>query len=242
MLLVLILLLPSAVSAAGGDQEGCLFCHRLEIVRGGQEVHVSLRVWDPPGGVHDRLRCSDCHTDAREAPHSALPGPARCIGDCHGATPEASASHKRASFGGLTEFHRSVTAPAAPCRICHGAFDSRGGFGEIVARCVGCHPREGESLFRGIHARLPRGSVCGGCHTPHPEPEAAGKGISCDGSGCHASVTGRMIQLAAHDTSGPDSRGSGRFARTGLFLAIAMAGWWSGRRLSPSGRGKGAGE
>ena len=242
MVLILLLVPASAGAAAGGDQEGCLFCHRLELVRATKNTHVSLRVWDPPGAPHGQLYCSDCHPDAGNAPHTAPPGPARCIGDCHGSTLSASASHKMASFGGLTEPHRSVTAPAAPCRICHGGLDHRVGPGEIVARCVGCHAREGESLARGIHGRLPRGTVCIGCHPPHPEREMAGKGVSCEGSGCHASVSGRMILLSSHDTGGAMAGEGGRFARIALFLAIAAAGWASGNRLSPARRGRGEGE
>ena len=71
--------------AVAGDEEGCLFCHRLELHRSSAIAKGSnLRVWDPPGGLHDSLYCSDCHQDAKVAPHPSLPGPATCIGECHG--------------------------------------------------------------------------------------------------------------------------------------------------------------
>lgn len=235
------LLVFSGSAASAGDQEGCQFCHRLEIHRSsGQAKGGDLRVWEAPGGLHDPLYCSDCHLDARIAPHPATPGPATCIGDCHGSTSEDRSSHQRASFGGGIEFHRNLSAPRAPCLLCHRASDKKGDTETIGARCGGCHPAEKDSVERGVHARFFRGGtggMCARCHRAHPDGEDAPK-VSCDGEGCHGKVTGTMRRLAEHEKKGAAGESAGKIPRAGVFLFIIVLGWASGRFLSPATGGK----
>jgi len=236
-----ILLLAATSATAGGDEEGCLFCHRLGLVRTLPGRTVFLRVWDPPGGPHAMLYCSDCHPDAKNAPHAAPPGPAGCIGSCHGSTDAAVESHRKAAFGGLTEAHRAAAAPMAPCRLCHAAEDPVGDPGSILRRCGACHMSEAGSLPRGIHGRLPRREACVGCHPPHREAKPGDPGVSCDGSGCHREVSRRKIRLAAHDVTGPGAGLGGRVGRPALFLLIVVSGWAAGRLVSaPSTKGRGS--
>lgn len=228
-----ILMLAATAANAGGDEEGCLFCHRLGLVRALPDRAVSLRVWDPPGTPHGTLYCSDCHADAKHAPHAAPPGPAGCIGACHGSDGKTAESHRRAAFGGLTEAHRAAAAPFAPCRFCHAASDPADDPGRIVRRCGSCHPGQTGSLSRGIHARLPVRTACIGCHPPHREETPGAGRVSCGGSGCHRDVSKRTLGLAAHEGQGPGSGFAGRAGRPALFLLIVLAGWGTGRFLSP---------
>lgn len=231
--------LPAAGSVYAGDEEGCLFCHRLEIraaepLPGGRD----LRVWETPGGPHGALYCSDCHPDAGKAPHAAAPGPAQCIGDCHGQSARAKESHRRASFGGLIEPHRSLASPGAPCRLCHRASDPPGRIEAIIARCAGCHDRARESVARGVHARLAGragAGMCPDCHAVHSSA-AGGVKASCAGAGCHASVTDAMRRLAGHagkEAQGRTTRGA---AEAGVVLGLAIGGLLVGRSLSPQGK------
>jgi len=233
ILLFGILMLAATAANAGGDEEGCLFCHRLELVRALPGRSVSLRVWDPPGGAHAMLYCSDCHPDAKHAPHVAPPGPAGCIGSCHGSTETASGSHRKAAFGGLMEAHRAAAAPFAPCRLCHAAKDPAKDPAGIVRRCGRCHASQAGSLSRGIHGRLSRQAVCIGCHPPHREVGPGESAVACDGSGCHRKASKREIRLAGHDAKAPGAGVGGRLGRSVLFLLIALSGWGTGRFLSP---------
>ncbi|GAB4367182.1 MAG: hypothetical protein Kow00128_11430 [Deltaproteobacteria bacterium] len=233
-------MLAASAAVARGDGEGCLFCHRLELVRTLPERAVFLRVWDPPGGVHAKLFCSDCHVDAKHAPHAAPPGPAGCIGSCHGSDETAVESHRRAAFGGLTEAHRSAASPFAPCRFCHAAADPAGDTGRIVTRCSRCHSSQAASLSRRIHNRLPVPKACVGCHPPHREATPGKPPVSCNGAGCHPEVSKRALALAAHEVPGTASGVAGTVGRPALFLLIVLAGWGTGRFLSPrTGRTEG---
>jgi hypothetical protein len=230
---VLVLLAPARVRAA--DEEGCLFCHALELqsAAAGREGR-DLRVRESTGGRHDTLFCSDCHADGRRAPHAATPGPAQCIGECHGQTAGARDSHRRASYGGLSEPHRGISSPAAPCRLCHRAADRPESRGAILERCAGCHPGERHSETRGVHARLagPRGvGLCVACHVAHPSGSAAAR-TTCGGPDCHATVTAGMKRLVGHrgEVAG------GRVSEAGFLAGFAALGWIVGRRLSPPGR------
>lgn len=224
--------LLSPAPASGRDEEGCLICHRLDIrgpsARGGR----NLKVWDAPGGPHDPLYCTDCHRDAGHAPHAASPGPATCIASCHapgGTVPE---THRRSSFGGVTESHRAVSAPKAPCLLCHRAEDKGGDRSPIVARCASCHPREADAVSRGVHKRLLAaggGRACIGCHPAHPAVPPKDK-ASCSGPGCHDNVAAGMRRFGGHE--GGTSR-VGRIAQGGVFLALAALGFVAGRILSP---------
>lgn len=227
------LLLP--VPARAVDEEGCLFCHGLDLRspaahRDGRD----LRVWESLRGRHDALFCSDCHADARRAPHAATPGPAQCIGECHGQTAGARDSHRRASYGGLSEPHRGLSSPGAPCRLCHRASDKPGSPETILERCAACHPAQRDSEIRGVHARLAgRGGfgLCVACHAAHPSGSGQAK-AACGGPGCHQTVSAGMNRLVGH-------RGGvagGRASEAGLVIGIAALGWIVGRRLSPSVR------
>jgi hypothetical protein len=227
--------------AMAGDEEGCLFCHRLELHQSSAlAIGSNLRVWDPPGGLHDSLYCSDCHQDAKEAPHPALPGPATCIGECHGSDPEATASHRRASFGGANETHRILSSPRAPCLLCHRATDKKGDTGTIESRCGGCHAGERNSVAQGVHARFYRKDeweLCARCHRVHTEGENSPQ-VACNGQGCHGGeVTEAMRRLGSHETKGGERKTAGKIPRAGVFLLIAAFGWVSGRFLSPTGKG-----
>ncbi|HEY5997337.1 MAG TPA: hypothetical protein VIU29_09955, partial [Candidatus Deferrimicrobiaceae bacterium] len=108
-------------AAHAADQEGCLFCHRLELANAGATVS-DLRVAEPSRALHAGLYCSDCHPDAKVTPHAVPPGAARCIDDCHSAgTGTVPETHRRAAFGGLTETHRRTAMPDSPCILCHKA-------------------------------------------------------------------------------------------------------------------------
>lgn len=227
------LLAPSGARAA--DEEGCLFCHGLDLrSRTDQADGRDLRVWEAAGGPHDALFCSECHADTRRAPHAAVPGPAQCIGECHGQTTGSRDKHRRASFGGLIESHRGLSAPGAPCRLCHRASDRAGSVKEILARCGGCHAVERNAEIRGVHARIsgPGGvGLCVGCHAAHPAGSGGAK-AACGGPGCHATVTAGMRRLVGHGGGG-----GGRWAaEAGALFGIAALGWVVGRRLSPPGR------
>lgn len=234
--------LPAAGSVYAGDEEGCLFCHRLEI-RAAEPLPDGrdLRVWETPGESHGALYCSDCHPDAGKAPHAAAPGPAQCIGACHGESADAKESHRRASFGGLIESHRPLASPGAPCRLCHRASDKAGRIEAVVARCAGCHDRARESVARGVHARLAgRGGagMCPDCHAVHSSA-ARGVKASCAGAGCHGSVTVAMRRLAGH--AGGEARGGTgrRAAEACVVLGLAAVGLFLGRGLSPRGKDDG---
>jgi hypothetical protein len=220
-------ILLAAVSQAS-DQEGCLFCHRLEIARAGSQTS-DLRVTESRGAVHAGLYCSDCHPDARSAPHAADPGAARCIDECHstgaGAVPEG---HRRAAFGGLTEIHRRAAAPASPCSMCHKADDPPSANAPAAPRCASCHPGEAASVARGVHSRMARSGRggCVACHPPHPAASASArpeKGSSCRKTGCHAAVTDGMAKLGAHGKDDPSER-PGRTAGIVLYCAAAVLG------------------
>lgn len=232
----LVPLIPGRAAAA--DEEGCLFCHGLDLRAAAPQTDGrDMRVWEAPAGLHNALFCTDCHTDARRAPHAGAPGPSQCIGECHGQTAGAKESHRRASFGGLSEPHRGLSSPGAPCRVCHRASDKAGSVEEIRGRCAGCHAAEADSEIRGVHARLSgRAGVglCVGCHAAHP---SGSRGVkeSCGAPGCHRGVTGSMMRLVGHK----GGVAGGRPAEAGLLIGIAALGWIIGRRLSPSGRKNG---
>ena len=233
------ILQPGAVLA--GDEEGCLFCHRLGLViRTGGEIR-ELDVVEHPGAAHASLYCSDCHPDAKIAPHPARPNPATCAGDCHGVTDSARRTHRRASAGGRTGTHRKVSFPKAPCVSCHRAGDRPGDSGATDARCRGCHMGYASDARNGIHSRVPAargGNRCAVCHPPHPEG-ADTREASCGGAGCHDRIPPRMIRLAAHEKTAGVRFSTTRAGRGGAFLVIAFLGWYGGRRLS--GKGENAG-
>ncbi len=228
------IVLLAAVPARAVDEEGCLFCHGLDMRSPAPEPDGrDLRVQDPLGGAHVALFCSDCHRDARKAPHAAEPGPAQCIGECHGQTPGAMASHRRASYGGLSEPHRGVSSPEAPCRLCHRARDRAAMRAAVLERCAGCHPSQRDSEARGVHARIagPRGSgLCAACHVPHAATPGGAK-ATCGGPGCHQGVTAGMRRLVGHKAGGAGTRA----AEAGILIGIAALGLIAGRRLSPPG-------
>lgn len=232
----------AASVAFAGDEEGCLFCHRLELhIAEPLPAGRDLRVWEETGGPHDALYCTDCHRDAGKAPHAAAPGPAQCIGECHGQSAAATESHRRASYGGLTERHRSLSFPGAPCLLCHRAADKVGRIDAVIGRCAGCHAGERESFARGVHSRLAgrRGAgMCPDCHAVHPSAAGDGK-ASCAGSGCHQSVTNGMRRLAGHKGGEAQGGAARRAAAAGIVLGFAAIGLVLGRRLSPRGKDDG---
>jgi hypothetical protein len=223
-------------AAEGADQEGCLFCHRLELAHAGSG-NADLRVTERQNGLHAGLYCSDCHPDGRMAPHSVAPGAARCIEECHGsgagAVPE---NHRRAAFGGLTETHRQAAAPSSPCLFCHKADDPPSSASPAADRCRDCHRGQALSVSQGVHARSIGGSArigCTACHPPHPAATAGGrpgKGTTCAGTGCHAVVTERMKALGSHG-KGDAAERPGRASGLILFGAIAALGLLPGRLL-----------
>lgn len=226
------------------DEEGCLLCHRLELrsasVDGGFDLSVSnLRA--PP---HDPLHCSDCHADAKAAPHVSTPGPAGCIGECHSPSASAAEAHRAASFGGMTESHRKASVPRAPCRLCHKADDRPGGAAAVVERCGGCHARERDSAEAGVHSGIGTHGVkgdCTLCHVAHPraakEGQAAAGRARCDGKECHAGVSPGMRRLAGHAPEVPAAGAADRAAEAGGFLAIVALGALSSRRFCWGERG-----
>jgi hypothetical protein len=237
------LLFPA--SAWGEDEEGCLICHRLGMRRASLEGGEELRVSDPRGGPHESLYCSDCHPDAKAAPHPVSPGAASCIGECHSSSQAAVETHRAASFGGINEGHRGISAPRAPCRLCHRAEDRLANRDAVMDRCSGCHARERDSVSRGVHARI-RGQsgdgMCAGCHLAHKTPVKSrmiptGK-ANCGGKECHARVTDGMMKLGGHDDGPETGRTSGKAAGAGIFLALAGLGAVSSRFLCGHGRGR----
>lgn len=231
--------------AQSGDEEGCLICHRLELRKSSAEGGRELKVSDLRGGPHEALHCSDCHAEAKTAPHPASPGPAGCIGECHSSSVKAQDSHRAASFGGLTESHRRGSAPRAPCILCHREDDRPGDTESIVLRCGGCHPEELHSAARGVHARIGAAKgkgACTVCHVAHPAPgneeHSAGGGAACIGKECHSAVSPGMKRLGGHGRGAGDVESHGRGARAAAFLAIVALGVLSGRGI---GRKKGKG-
>ena len=205
-------------TAEGADQEGCLFCHRLEIAKAGSGV-ADLRVTEKTGTAHGGLYCSDCHSDARMAPHPVSPGPARCIDECHaagvGTVPE---SHRRAAFGGMTESHRRIALPSSPCMLCHKDGDPSASAFPASTRCKACHPGQAVSVSEGVHARLSAispGGGCTACHPPHPSTtsgERGETGATCKKTGCHDGVTEKMRALGGHGKGGASERPGRRAA------------------------------
>jgi len=235
---VILIGILAAGAARASDQEGCLLCHRFELrvaVDGAEKI---LKVHDSPDWLHKALYCSDCHSDARNAPHTIPPGRAQCIGECHEGNDGATASHRRAAFGGFAESHRRVSPGRSPCRICHSAADRKGDRAAKERRCAGCHRKEYAAAAAGPHGGFANTArFCVDCHPAHPEGSAAATtgGASCAGSGCHARVPPAMRALVDH--RGQDGKGR-RFAQALLFFLLVFSGWAAGWALSPpSGRG-----
>ena len=227
----------AAVAARASDQEGCLLCHRLELRVAADGAERGLRVHDSPDWLHKALYCSDCHPDARNAPHPVPPGAAQCIGECHGGNDVATASHRRAAFAGFTESHRRVSPGRSTCPLCHSAADRKGDGSAKERRCEGCHRKEHDAAAAGPHGTSANTArFCVDCHPAHPEGAAATTGpSSCAAPGCHARATPALRALGDH--RGRDGEGRG-FARALLFFLLAAAGWAAGRALSPpAGRG-----
>lgn len=235
--MVLIAILAAGVARAS-DQEGCLLCHRLELRVAADGTEKNLKVHDSPDWIHNALYCSDCHPDARNAPHPVPPGAAQCIGECHGGNDGATASHRRAAFAGFTESHRLVYPGRSTCRLCHSATDRKGDLSAKERRCAGCHRKEYDAASAGPHGALAdTGRFCVDCHPAHPEGAAAmtTEPSYCAAPGCHARATPVLRALVDH--RGHHGKGRG-FARALLFFLIAIAGWAAGRALSPpAGRG-----
>lgn len=230
--------LPAA-RALADDQEGCLFCHRLGLTaRSGQETRF-LRVAEHAGSAHAPLYCSDCHPDAKFAPHSARPNPASCVGDCHGGTTSAKESHRMASAGAGVEAHRKVSYPRAPCLLCHRAEDKGGDRSASEFRCHECHGQKDADVSRGIHATVSAGATANRCSACHP-PHRGNTGVavsSCEGAGCHGQVTPRMRRLAGHEKAADSRFSPQKGARAGTFVVIAFLGWFAGGRISRPARG-----
>jgi len=219
--------------AAAADQEGCLLCHRLELRVAAEGADRNLKVHDSPDWLHKALYCSDCHPDARNAPHSVPPGAAQCIGECHGRNDGAVASHRRAAFAGFTESHRRVSPGKSPCRLCHAASDRKGDRSAKEGRCAGCHRKEYDASAGGPHGAFANTArFCVDCHPAHPEGPAAATtgGASCVAPGCHARVSPVLRALADH--RGQDGKGR-EFARATLFFLLAFTGGAAGWALSP---------
>ena len=228
----------AAAPAGAADQEGCLLCHRLELRVAADGADRILKVHDSPDWIHNTLYCSDCHPDARNAPHAGPPGAAQCIGECHGGSGGTIASHRRAAFAGFTESHRRVSPGKSPCRLCHTAEDRKGDRTARDRRCAGCHRKEREVAAFGPHGAFANTErFCLDCHPAHPEGTAAAAtaGTSCSAPRCHARVSPAMRALVDH--RGRDGEGR-EFARALVFFLLALTGWAAGWALSPpSGRG-----
>ncbi len=242
--LVILFLLTAIVAAPSealpGDEEGCMICHRLGIRKATAEGGTELRVSDPAGSSHEALYCSDCHPDAKSAPHATAPGTASCIGECHSSSAKARETHRSASFGGLNEAHRAVSAPRAPCLLCHRSTDRPPVRNVVSVRCAGCHAKEKDSVSRGVHARFRSQAgegMCGECHLAHgtaaPNDNAAMGKVNCGGAQCHARVSDRMRRLGGHEK---ERDAGGKAGAAGIFLAVVAIGFVSGRYLGKSGR------
>ena len=228
----------AARPASAADQEGCLLCHRLELLVAADGAERNLKVHDSPDWLHKALYCSDCHPDARNAPHPVPPGGAQCIGECHGGNDGAIASHRRAAFAGFTESHRRVSPGRSPCRLCHSAADRKGDRSSTEQRCAGCHRKEYDAAVAGPHGAFANTArFCVDCHPAHPEGAVAATAgvVSCAAPGCHARVSPVLRALVDHRGQG----GKGReYARALVFFLLAFSGWAAGWALSPPpGRG-----
>lgn len=209
--------------AGSADQEGCLLCHRLGLRTATNGAGRSLDIRDAPGGNHGSLYCSDCHPDARTIPHPAPPGPSNCIGECHGSNEGATASHRKAAFGGLTETHRKVVSPRPPCLACHAYGDAKGDYPTVNARCVSCHRSEAHAVRKGPHWRMAGGSGgCVGCHPAHPGGAAGSTSANCGGTGCHPRGTAGMRAIVDHRVRDPAAL---PWAKGGVFIAIVVLSW-----------------
>ncbi len=234
-----LLLLPAGLSA--GDEEGCLFCHRLGLRIPEAGGFRSLQVPEHPGAVHGSLYCSDCHPDARVAPHPSTPGPSSCVGPCHGEGETDGPKHRRASAGGATETHRAVSFPRSPCLLCHRAEDRAGMAEGTAARCAGCHPGKRADVRTGIHSRVAAvagDAGCITCHPPHARETGEVRG-SCAGTGCHDRVDEPMRRLSSHRNREGAPSAARRILPGGPFLAIALALWYGGRSISRRRDGRG---
>jgi hypothetical protein len=223
----------AARAAGASDQEGCLLCHRMEMRVSADGAEKNLKVHDSPDWLHGELYCSDCHPDARNAPHAVPPGAAQCIGECHGGNDRAVASHRRAAFAGFTESHRRVSPGRSPCRLCHFASDRKGDPSAKERRCAGCHRKERDVAAAGPHGVLAKTArFCVDCHPAHPEGTTAASTAvaSCTATGCHPRVSRSMRALVDHRAR----EGKGReVSRALLFFLLAFSGWAVGWALSP---------
>lgn len=246
--ILILALLSFPCRAIGEDEEGCLICHRLGLRKATVDGGGELRVSDSAAGPHKALYCSDCHVDAKSAPHPVSPGPAGCIGECHSASAGSAESHRTASFGGLIEPHRKLAAPRAPCLLCHRAEDRLANRGEIGSRCSGCHAGMRESVATGPHARVEGKSgegMCADCHLAHKTPAKSPPNPSvgnanCGGKGCHAGLSDGMKRLGGHGKKAGSAGIGNKAAAGGFFIALVALGALSGRMLRGNGRGKGA--
>ncbi len=223
----------AATPAGAADQEGCLLCHRLELRVAADGAEKNVKVHDSPDWLHKELYCSDCHPDARNAPHSVPPGSAQCIGECHGGNDRAVASHRRAAFAGFTESHRRVSPGRSTCRLCHSAGDRKGDPSAKDLRCAGCHRKEYDLATVGPHGAFANTArFCVDCHPAHPEGivTATTGGGSCAARGCHARVSPVLRALVDHRSH--DGKGR-EIAHALLFFLIASTGGAVGWILSP---------
>lgn len=223
----------AASAARASDQEGCLLCHRLDLRVAADGTEKNLKVHDSLVWLHEALYCSDCHPDARNAPHSFTPGAAQCIGECHGGNDVEIASHRKAAFSGFTESHRRVSPGRSPCRFCHSAAERKGDLSAKERRCAGCHRKEYDAAAVGPHGAFANTArFCVDCHPAHPEGNAAASTgtASCAVPGCHTRVTPGMRPIADHRGLHDDGR---EFARALVFFLLAFTGWAAGWALSP---------
>ncbi len=158
----------------------CAGCHEPD---GWKKIHTGHNIFPTPfGGAHDRVRCSECHTQGRilqgmaqqcmvchqrDDIHQNSLGP-RCS-DCHTQQTFIAARFNHDRVGcTLTGIHRVL-----PCLDCH----KGGNYAGLSAACIACHRDDSVRV-----AALQAGGVrhdaltsCGGCHnTTSFRPARAG--------------------------------------------------------------------
>jgi DnaJ-class molecular chaperone len=155
----------AAWAADAPKAEDCLACHAdKELKRGthapGRPDSLFVDHGTLEASAHGRLECVACHKGAT-APHEQLPR-VRCA-DCHD---QARAALAEGAHGGRKAAAR---APAPTCTTCHGTHDVRRAAALTIDACATCHQSQVRLYRDSVHGKS-RGrgdadaATCRSCH------------------------------------------------------------------------------
>jgi hypothetical protein len=194
------------------DPEGCMECHRLELVSMGEKKVIKPIYIDEESfklSKHGDMYCSDCHSDAVQFPHRTTPETVSCLERCHGKSGEDEEQkiHMEKYYAYQEDVHFLLKYD---CKECHTEFSSMNRLNASLM-CLTCHregEREGKEIVFStpVHGKLtgPGAIVfCVDCHTPHglkPEgsPERLAERNCYRGVDCHGENITDKIYLGGH--------------------------------------------